>query len=611
MHTVTASGTGSANLANAWVRMQRVGNTFNTFTSTDGVNWTAFQSVNVSMGSTIYIGLATAAKSGSQATTAQYRNYGDTASQPSPTVPTAASGLTALANGPTSVSLNWSDNANNETGFRIERSTNAGAYVQIGSVGANVTTYADSTVVASTDYSYRLVAFNAVGDALTSNIATVTTPSNPNPGTNTTLTSVADGYVHGGNPATNYGSTSTIDVKAGSTAFARVGYVRFDISGLAGQTLDTIKLRLFGESSQTGTNLDIQVFGAGDAWSESTLNYNNRPSASTGVLGTISVGAAQWSQVDVSTFVKNALAAGQTSITFMLSGATNTAQAARFASRESGANAPQLVASASGTVTPQPPTPASGLAAVANTSTNVTLNWTDNATSETGYRIERSTSGGSYSQIGSVGANVNTFADSTVVASTNYSYRVFAFNADGDAAASNLASVTTPANPSGNVTLTPTADAYTYGASPTTNYGSESQLIAKFSGSPTWQRTAYMRFDIASLTTASNAKLRLYVNLTTPDSVQIAAYGISGSWNESALTYNNRPSLLSGALSTAVVTSLSGEWIELDLSAFVQQAISNGQSSVDIALTGTATSTAFVAINSRESASNTPQLVIT
>jgi titin len=608
--TTGATGSGSANLANAWVRMQRVGNTFNTFTSTDGVNWTAFQSATVSMGSTIYVGLATAAKSGSQATTAQYRNYGDTASQPAPTVPTAASGLTAVANGPTSVSLNWSDNASNETGYRIERSTNGGSYSAIGSVGANVTTYTDTTAVASTNYAYRLVAFNAVGDASASNIATATTPASPNPGSDTTLTSVADGYVHGGNPSTNYGSTTTIDVKSASTAFTRVGYIRFDLSSLAGQTPEDIKLRLFGESSSTGTNLDIQIFGAQSSWAESTLNFSNRPAATTGVLATINIGTAGWSEVDVSSFVKNALATGQTSVTFMLSGAVTTSQAARFSSRESGANAPQLLITGTGTVTPQPPAAASGLTAVANGPTSVSLNWSDNASNETGYRIERSTNGGSYSAIGSVGANVTTYTDTTAVASTNYAYRLVAFNAVGDASASNIATATTPASPENVPALAPTADAYTYGANPTTNYGSATQLIVKYSASATWQRTAFMRFDIGSLATVTSAKLRLFANLTTADSVQIAAHRISGSWSESSLNFNNRPSLASGALSTAVVTSLSGEWIELDLTAFVQQALANGQTSLDIALAGTASSTAFVAINSRESASNTPQLVV-
>src|SRR6267142_2503705 len=56
--------------------------------------------------------------------------------------------------------LNWNDNSASEAGFQIERRTLSGTYNQIATVGANVTSYSDSTVSSGTTYCYRARAFN-------------------------------------------------------------------------------------------------------------------------------------------------------------------------------------------------------------------------------------------------------------------------------------------------------------------------------------------------------------------------------------------------------------------------------------------------------------------
>ncbi|MGQ9801671.1 MAG: DUF7948 domain-containing protein [Candidatus Saccharicenans sp.] len=75
----------------------------------------------------------------------------------------------------------------------------------------------------------------------------------------------------------------------------------------------------------------------------------------------------------------------------------------------------------------------------------VNLNWTDNSGGETGFRVERKTGGGNWSTLTNLAANVTSYPDTSVVESTTYTYRVFAFNGSGDSAASNEATVTTPA----------------------------------------------------------------------------------------------------------------------------------------------------------------------
>jgi hypothetical protein len=95
---------------------------------------------------------------------------------------------------------------------------------------------------------------------------------------------------------------------------------------------------------------------------------------------------------------------------------------------------------------PSLPAAPSALTAVAASSSQVNLSWTDNTSNETGFKLERKTgSGGTYSQIATVGTNVTTYSNTGLAASTTYYYRVRATNAAGDSAYSNEASATTPA----------------------------------------------------------------------------------------------------------------------------------------------------------------------
>jgi len=88
-----------------------------------------------------------------------------------------------------SLTLTWTDNSNNEAGFAVERSPGTGSptWVEIARVAANVTTYKDEGLPASTAFSYRVRAFNAGGYSQYAGPVTGTTlvappadPTNPN-----------------------------------------------------------------------------------------------------------------------------------------------------------------------------------------------------------------------------------------------------------------------------------------------------------------------------------------------------------------------------------------------------------------------------------------------
>jgi hypothetical protein len=89
--------------------------------------------------------------------------------------PAAPTNLVATPASKTKIDLAWSDNAGDETGFEIERSTNGTTFTRIATVGANATSYTSTGLKRNTTYSYRVRAVNASGASAYSNTASATT----------------------------------------------------------------------------------------------------------------------------------------------------------------------------------------------------------------------------------------------------------------------------------------------------------------------------------------------------------------------------------------------------------------------------------------------------
>ena len=71
--------------------------------------------------------------------------------------------LTATAVSSSQISLTWTDNSENETGYEIEQSPVDNLhYSEIATVGPNVTVYTDSGLNEGTKYYYRVRAYNAI-----------------------------------------------------------------------------------------------------------------------------------------------------------------------------------------------------------------------------------------------------------------------------------------------------------------------------------------------------------------------------------------------------------------------------------------------------------------
>jgi len=202
--------------------------------------------------------------------------------------------------------------------------------------------------------------------------------------------------------------------------------------------------------------------------------------------------------------------------------------------------------------------------------TNVTANsvevtWTaatDNV-AVTGYDVYRSSTSGFIpapeSLVGSV--VVTSFTNNAVSAGTWY-YRVVAKDAAGNrsAASAEASAIVAPAPPPTVLTINPIADAYGNAGASNATYGTSTSLSSR----GTVGATSYLRFDIPAAPagqTLSSAVLRIrttslaFAGSLEPHSVQVA----ENIWDESTLTWNNRPALsgpVLGSIATAVDPSI-------------------------------------------------------
>jgi hypothetical protein len=94
--------------------------------------------------------------------------------------PAAPSNLSATASSGTVINLSWQDNdtaPNSATGYDIEDSTNGTTFTQVGTASAGATSFSVGGLQTSTTSTFRVRAFNDVGDSAYSNTASATTLS--------------------------------------------------------------------------------------------------------------------------------------------------------------------------------------------------------------------------------------------------------------------------------------------------------------------------------------------------------------------------------------------------------------------------------------------------
>jgi regulation of enolase protein 1 (concanavalin A-like superfamily) len=144
------------------------------------------------------------------------------------TPPAAPSDLVATAAGTSQINLTWVDNANNETGFIVERSLDGSTgWTQVAAPGQNATGLNDTqNLNPATKYFYRVRATNAVGPSDNSNIANATTAATPP--SDQTVTYISTGaawkYLDNGSDQGTGWRASGFDDSSWKSGAAQLGY---------------------------------------------------------------------------------------------------------------------------------------------------------------------------------------------------------------------------------------------------------------------------------------------------------------------------------------------------------------------------------------------------
>jgi phosphatidylserine/phosphatidylglycerophosphate/cardiolipin synthase-like enzyme len=264
---------------------------------------------------------------------------------------------------------------------------------------------------------------------------------------------------------------------------------------------------------------------------------------------------------------------------------------------------------------PPPPAP-TDLQGTAVSSSRIDLTWS-NVEGEEGYKIERKLSSASsttWAQIGTTNADVTTFANTSgLTPSTTYDYRVRAWTTGGNSGYSNTIAVTTLAVSPGAGRIT--ADAYVRaGQYANTNYGRVVDLISKFSAEAQYHRQTYMKLDITDVNAAtSSVTLRLSGRLSDTRAASVSADILSvadTTWNETTITWNNKPVYASTVEATVEVSGTAAQWYDVDLTTFAKTQRALGRTAISIAIVCPLDTLPYVAFGSRESSAR-PELLIT
>jgi len=108
----------------------------------------------------------------------------------------------------------------------------------------------------------------------------------------TTLYAVADTYVYQGAPGANYGNATILYV--GRSEFLEESYalVRFNLASIpAGSVINSARVEAYLRYADFG-NVDLKAYRVTESWNASAVIWNTRPTASTYVYATTSVGTS-------------------------------------------------------------------------------------------------------------------------------------------------------------------------------------------------------------------------------------------------------------------------------------------------------------------------------
>lgn len=409
---------------------------------------------------------------GTAATVAAFRPLAAQSALPGPAAPTT---LAATAISSSQVNLSWSDKATDETGFRAYRSTDNATWTLVATLPVNSIAFSDTTVSAGTTYYFKVVSYNSNGTSADSNVASVTTPALAKPAAPTTLAATAvstsqinltwadvstneDGFrVERSTNGTTFSALTNVGINAtsfsdtGLTASTKYYYrvLSYNAGGNSAYTATASATTQAAVAPPTApTTLALKVKGSFSI----ALTWADKSTNETGFIVERSLNGSAYTAVTT---------VGAGVVAFTDTGLTAaTKYYYRVAATNAGGKSAYTTAvSATTSALPAIPTAPTTLAVTSVSNSSLKLTWADKSTNETGFQIERSPNGTTFTQIATVGASVITFSDSGLAASTKYYYRIRSYNDGGNSAYTTVASGTTQAPPT--IPIAPTTLALT------------------------------------------------------------------------------------------------------------------------------------------------------
>jgi hypothetical protein len=164
--------------------------------------------------------------------------------------------------------------------------------------------------------------------------------------------------------------------------------------------------------------------------------------------------------------------------------------------------------------------------------------------------------------------------------------------------------------------VNPVADAFVRdGIFANANSGNSKSLDVS---SDNWSflRESYLRFDYSAFSgsAVNSAKIRVYVSRVDANASRIiSVFGLSNNtWGENTITWNNKPAESGTPLGSYTVNNTARAWYELDVTAYINSQLALGKKIVSLRLVnqGAKGSGNLVTFNSREAASNKPELLL-
>lgn len=344
-------------------------------------------------------------------------------------VPAAPTALSGIASSGAEVALTWTDNSVFEASVEVERSANGTDYDKIGVVGVNQTRYVDERASVNTQFYYRVRARNVYGYSPYSNVRTVTTLN----------------YSGALKDLTDDGGTLTVDKENANTSEASPRLIdnNYGTKYLipSGNTFPyTLQYQSTSGSSMLVTKY-VLVSG-NDAPSRDPKTWTFQGSNN----------GTSWTTLDTrpsETFAGRGLAKS-----FILTTPASYVYYKIVVTANGGASIPGQIAEWEiWGLDPAAPAAPDALTATAVSKVEIDLTWSDNASNESGYEIERSTNDITFIPVKTLDPGATSYADNTLTPATRYYYRIRAIGAAGASVYSNVANDSTLYDP--NLPLPP------------------------------------------------------------------------------------------------------------------------------------------------------------